>query len=79
MADTVRVALLALCLAVPLAGQDTAMARLRHENDSLRLRVAQLSMAIRQYILAADHYATRARDAEALLSWYRNLPDRCSL
>lgn len=69
-------ALLALLL---VAAPDTTLVRLRHENDSLRLRVAQLSMAIRQYILAADHYATRARDAEALLSWYRNLPDRCSL
>lgn len=79
MADSVKAALLALCLAVPLTGQDTAMVRLRQENDSLRLRVAQLTMALRQYIMAADRYATQARNAEALLSWYRNLPDRCSL
>lgn len=66
-----------LLAAVPLAGQDTTISRLERENDSLRQRVWVLTGAVREYILAADHYATQARNAEALLSWYRNRPDHC--
>ena len=29
--------------------------------------------------LASDQYLTQARNAEALLDWYRNRPDRCAI
>lgn len=72
-----RLLLPLLLLATPLAGQDTTIARLERENDSLRQRVWVLTGAVREYILAADKYATDARTAQALLNWYRNRPDSC--
>ena len=70
-----------LVLAVGLAGQDSlpTLARLQRENDSLRARIVVLNHAVRDLILASDHYLTQARNAEALLDWYRNRPDRCAI
>ncbi len=70
-----------LVLAVGLAGQDSlpTLARLQRENDSLRARIVVLNHAVRDLILASYQYLTQARNAEALLSWYRNRPDRCAI
>lgn len=70
-------ALVWLLLANALVGQDTTHTRLQRENDSLRTRTVVLAGAVREYILAADHYATQARHAQALLNWYRNRPTHC--
>lgn len=75
-----RILMLCLVLVGPVAAQDSLAvvnARLRLENDSLRARLRTLNAAVRDLILASSDYATQARNAEALLSWYRNRPDRC--
>ncbi len=68
---------LLLGLGAPLGAQSDSLAVLRRENDSLRARIRVLNGAVRDLIQASSAYATQARNAEALLSWYRNRPDRC--